>query len=89
MIPPVLIQIRVGWFWIPLPVFLLWPLLAIIWVVLGLVLTVAAIGLGALGEIKPSAIGGIWLTTWRLLCSFRGTTVDIDQADIRLTISIT
>ncbi len=89
MIPPVLIQVRFGYFWIPLPVFLLWPLFAIIWVVLGLVLTVAAIGLGALGEIKPSALGSIWFTTWQLLCSFRGIKVDIDQADIRLTISIT
>lgn len=35
MIPPALLVLRVGRVWLPLPIFLLWPLVLIAWIVVG------------------------------------------------------
>lgn len=84
MIPPVFINLRMSWIWIPIPVVLFWPLLLILWVILGLGLTVALLGTG--GRAKDAGI--IWIEVWRLLCASRGVSIDIDQTDVRVTVSI-
>jgi hypothetical protein len=94
MIPPIFLNIRIRWFWFPLPLFFFWPLFAIAWIILGLALTGAFIGLICFewtntapypnkydpddDRRKITGVGKIWLTTWQLLCAFRGATVEVD-----------
>ncbi|PWU22068.1 MAG: hypothetical protein C5B49_01555 [Bdellovibrio sp.] len=84
MIPPIFINVRVHWVLIPLPVVLLWPLLALLWIVTCLVISVALLSTGG----DPLAIGRIWPTSWRLICAMRGTRVDIEQPDVRVQVII-
>ena len=83
MIPPIWINIRVGWIWIPCPVVLLWPVLVLAWVILGLFLTGVAMATGA-----TSGLGQLWPASWRLLCSMRGVWVEVEQANLRVHVSI-
>jgi len=83
MIPPIWVNIRISWFWLPLPVILLWPIIAIFWIILGLGLTAFLLGTGG----KASNAGIIWIESWRLLCALRGTSVEVDQVPMSLTSS--
>jgi hypothetical protein len=105
MIPPTFIVVRVGWIWIPFPLFLLWPFLIIAWIILGMALTAAFIGVAwyslamtpstktasdktPLYDVELKNFSKIWITTWQLICAFRGTSVDVDQVDTHVTVSI-
>lgn len=84
MIPPLWSNIQINRFWMPIPVFLFWPLFALVWIVLGLALTVALIATGG----RVSQAGKIWVETWRLLCGLRGTCVDVEQPQVRVRVLI-
>jgi hypothetical protein len=84
MIPPIWISIRINCFWIPIPIFLLWPLLALIWILLGLTLTVML----SIANGRLTQTGTIWIESWRLLCGLRGMSLNVDQAQMRMKVSI-
>jgi hypothetical protein len=75
MILPLLITLRIGRLWLPLPVALLWPLLFVLAVVAMLVLPLVRVrGTTAWQRVQ-------WpIMTWRLLASTRGLVVDVREA---------
>ena len=84
MIPPIWVNFRFNAFWIPLPMFLFWPLLLATWLILGLLFTGVLLVAGG----KASDVTRAWISVWVVLCSLRGTRIDLDQSDIRFNISI-
>jgi hypothetical protein len=71
--PPALLLVRVSrtrWLILPLPLFLLWPLLLLAWLGLGLVWLVTS------GRPRP---GGLLagMATLRVLGALRGTKIDV------------
>jgi hypothetical protein len=84
MIPPSFITVRVQWAVIPLPIFLLWPFLALGWIVLGIAFSVLLLVSGS----NAAAIGRLWVESWRLICAFSGTRVDVETQDARMKVRI-
>jgi len=78
MIPPLLIYVRVGRAPLPLPVFLLWPLLLVLFFFAAVVLPLL--------PVRGTTIGGRALLPfrlWRALCATRGLRVGVQAADGR------
>ena len=47
----------------------------------------SAVALLSLGG-NPAGIGRIWSTSWELLCALRGSHIEVEQAEMRVRISI-
>lgn len=74
---PALLLVRFGrtrWLTLPLPLFLLWPLLLLTWLGLGLVWLVTS------GRPRPRTLM-VALTTVRMLGELRGTQIDLSKQD--------
>lgn len=73
--PPALILIRIGVWPIPIPVLLLWPLIAVVWIV-----ALAARAVGHLGHASPGANAGwpdLLLACLQMLRQMRGLRMDL------------
>ena len=75
MIPPILLTIRVGRLWLPLPVFVLWPLLLLLTIVAILVLPLVRIR-----GTTPAQRARWPVFTWQALAAGRGLVVDVREA---------
>jgi len=79
--PPALLLLRFGRrhrFHLPLPLFLLWPLLLLAWLGLGLVWLATS-----LGSRPGSLVAG--MTALRALGELRGTRIDLQGRDAAMT----
>lgn len=77
LIPPWLLILRIGRFFLPLPVVLLWPVLVVLAAVLYLLLPLAALVAWPFGRARV-----VWVGLPRLLalfCAFRGLRVDCSR----------
>jgi hypothetical protein len=67
-----------------LPLFLLWPLVLLLFVLLSVVVFV----LESRSEQRRSSVFQCLVGVWQLLCATRGTTVDVEAATSRVCVSI-
>lgn len=84
MIPPVFVSFHLNWFWIPIPVFFLWPLFISTWLLFSLALSFALVLVR--GDISRS--GSICIEAWRLFCAIRGTRVELGKSGFRLRLGL-
>ena len=83
---PSFLRLRIPrWPTLWLPLFLLWPLVFLMFVMLGVLVLVLEMrpGQRRRGAVFAS-LGGLW----RLLCATRGVTVDVTAANSRVLVSI-
>jgi hypothetical protein len=73
-IPPVFVMLRVGFFWIPLPVILFWPFLLILLVFAWVIL--AFVPLGGIPTVERIQLP---LRALNILGSLRGLDIDIQD----------
>jgi hypothetical protein len=67
-----------------LPLFLLWPLILVLLVVLGALVFVLESRAGQRRTSVMACVSGLW----QLLCAMRGTSVDVLAAETRVLVSI-
>ncbi len=73
MIPPALLILRIGRFWLPLPIFLLWPLVLLGWIIVGALWLLW--GLPRRGRLRMT------LNLLAALNALRGLSVDVQGKD--------
>ncbi len=77
MIPPMVMWLKIQWFGIWIPLFLLWP---IVIVLLLLVMPLVFIGMAITGNISRFWIAiRIVLATYKTICATRGLRIDIHK----------
>jgi ABC-type spermidine/putrescine transport system permease subunit I len=67
-----------------LPLFLLWPLVLLLFVLL----FVAGFALESRSQRRRSSVFECLAGVWQLLCATRGTTIDVEAATTRVCVSI-
>ncbi|MFW6189203.1 MAG: hypothetical protein ACOC7T_02120 [Planctomycetota bacterium] len=78
MIPPLLVILRIGRLWLPLPTVLLWPLLTA-----ALFIAPAVLPLVPVTTLTRSQRAALPFHVWRLLSAARGLRVDVSAHDGR------
>ena len=84
MIPPMVMWFKVQWFGIWIPLFLLWP---IVIVLLLLVMPLVFIGMAITGNISRFWIAiRIVVAAYKTICATRGLRIDIDKEEMTFEI---
>jgi len=84
MIPPTVMWIKVQWFGIWIPLFLIWPLVIVL---LALTLPFIFVGMAIVGRISRFwMVIRIILAAYKMVCSVRGLRIDIHKEDRTLEI---
>ncbi len=79
MIPPMIMWLKIQWFGIWVPLFLLWP---IVLVLLLLILPLVFIGMAIAGRISRFWIAlRLVLAAYTMVCALRGLRIDIHKED--------
>ncbi len=84
MIPPMVMWFKVQWFGMWIPLFLLWP---IVLVLLVLLLPLAFLGMAIAGRLsKFWVVLRIILASYSMICSMRGLQIEIQKENSTLEI---
>ena len=82
---PALLRLRLPrWPTLWLPLFLLWPLILLVFVVLAVALSVLE---ARAGKRRTSVFESV-VSLWQLLCALRGTRVDVEAAGTHVLVAI-
>ncbi len=85
MIPPILMRIRIRRIGLWLPVFLVWPILLVLWLLLLPFVLVWAV---ATGRLRRGWLMVLAPVVYRVICAMRGFQVDVrdDQNTVQISI---
>jgi hypothetical protein len=93
MLPPALLRLRIrgphsAWPTLWLPLFLLWPLLLVVFVLLSPFVLGGLLVLCAVAQLSVANALQLFTRTYALVCAMRGTHVDVVSRDARVLLTL-